>query len=253
MPHVDPEPQSASSPLQGLVLPIESTAVRTRRAGVLTMVVAAGETVAEGSVIATIDSAAERCALQAQCEKVASIEQELLLAKVEERIAESKYKRLYDHGNASPTDAELLRAEAQKASVTRQLTEKKLAAEKSLCQQLERELESFELRTPIGGIVKKVIHYKGEVVATGELIAEIEAPRYGILVHLPATADIALSECTFRCAGSSAELEIAQQTLSPVPGKLSVLLVDQDDPLQDMESRFVEVLLIQGAAGHERP
>jgi multidrug efflux pump subunit AcrA (membrane-fusion protein) len=239
--------------LHGLVIPVESARIRTARSGILeTLAVRPGDTVATDDLVASIDSSAESRALHSRRQSVAEIRAELERAQIAENTSKADSLRgqaVYERGATTRSELERLQAEYAGATATRQKWERRLAAEEHRVEQHVQEIKRFEIRSPISGIVTQVAHSARDFVNAGETILKIESRQRCVLVHLPSELLPRLETSSFRCAGTGARLQVARQTASPIPGRISLELVNSDDDVP-LPSQFVEIRLVEKGSEH---
>jgi RND family efflux transporter MFP subunit len=165
----------------GTVRSVQSSDVAAQSMGNLVAVnVHEGDRVQRGQVLAVIDDAQPRAAVERTNAAVQAAQQELLAAESELALAQSTLKRydgLYERKSVSPQEYDEIKTRANTASARRDLAKAGLAQAKAAQAQANTSLDYTRIRAPFDGVVTARKADPGTLASLGMPIFTVEETR----------------------------------------------------------------------------
>ena len=198
-------PRQARS-LVGLVVPARQVTVRAPVDGVVAAVARqAGERVAAGTVLVTLDDGAVKLEAERCAARLAATLHYTAAAAAEVELLEQKVRQLRSvRDQRAASTSELAQVECQlraAAARVKALGEERREQEVGL-RELRRRADAHRIAAPIEGEVAEAARVTGEYVRAGEPVATVRSTRRHIRVHLPASLASGVAGLRFRLAGT---------------------------------------------------
>ncbi len=159
-----------------------------------------GDHVKRGQVLAVIDDAQPRAALERAQAAVSAADHEAAAAESDYGLAQStlkRYQELYSEKSVSPQEFDEIKARAQSASARRDMAGSGQAQAKAALSQARTALEYTRVRAPFGGVVTERKVDPGALAAPGLPLLTIEgAGRFRLEANVDETLlrDVKISE-----------------------------------------------------------
>ncbi len=157
--------------IDGFAEPYREIDVAAAELGKLASVeVSEGDTVVAGQILASLDDEVLRASLEIARSNVES-QGQLNAARAELNLLETRLNKLaglLDRHHASPVEVERTRMQMEVAKAQVQAVEEQLQTKAMECRRIEAQLEQRRVRSPISGIVTKVLRDAGEFVSGNE-------------------------------------------------------------------------------------
>lgn len=186
-----------------------------------------GDRVQSGQVLATIDDAQPRAAVDQATAAVAAADKEVVAANSEFGLAQStlkRYQQLYDKKSVSPQEFDEIQTRYQSAEARRDMAQASLAEAKATLAQAQTALGYTEIRAPFPGIITEKKADAGTLASPGMPIFTLEDARK---FRLEVMVDE--GEIRFVREGMTAMVMIDALGPAPLTGKV-VNIVPAADP-----------------------
>jgi RND family efflux transporter MFP subunit len=184
-----------------------------------------GDRVRRGQVLAVIDDAQPRAALDGATAAAAASEQQLLAANSDLALTEStlkRYQTLYERKSVSPQEFDEVKARQQSAIARRDMTQAEQAQAKAALAQAHTSLDYTQIRSPFDAIVTAKRADAGSLASPGMPILTVEDERRYRL-------EVSVNENDLRYVRIGQSVPIAIDALNAaIPGKISEIVPAAD-------------------------
>jgi RND family efflux transporter MFP subunit len=195
-----------------------------------------GDRVRQGQVLAVIDDAQPRAALERATAAVNAANQELVAAESEAALADSTFKRyqdLFQKKSVSPQEFDEIKTRQQAATARRDMARAGQAQARAMLQQAQTALDYTRVRAPFDGVITEKRVDTGALAAPGMPLLVMEDTRH---FRLEATVDE--SEIRHVHLGQAVPVAIDALARQDLPGRVAQIV-----PAADPASRSFTVKL----------
>ncbi len=173
----------------GMSFPPKHKRLRAAQSGLICdLNVSCGDTVDKDQIVAELDTVQFREEMQVHQNTRRSFETKIRIAELHSRNCLAKYERAQKLRNSQAIAEESLENERvvyEQAQLVVQSLEADRDAETDRIEQLEAIIAQHQVRSPIRGVVSRLIHGENEFVTAGEELVEVTSPDQCILIYLP--------------------------------------------------------------------
>lgn len=139
-----------------------------------------GDRVQSGQVLATIDDAQPRAAMDQATASVTATEKELAAADSEFALAQTtlqRYQQLYEKKSVSPQEFDEIKTRYQSAEARRDSAKARLSVASAMLSQAQTSLSYAQIRAPFAGIVTEKLADAGTLASPGMPLFTLEDTR----------------------------------------------------------------------------